>query len=214
MVQALLDWDLIRREYIQGFVVVDPETNNRRVVYPKYEELALKFNCHPGTIAAKAAEEKPSWREQRSHLKAKLAEREDGRRINYYLSESATLDAEVLSLVRDHFTLVRMYLDDLLPIAREADTIISDTGIVKPEAIARQKVELKELEASSRILKTLQEVGRRAISEPVGGIREFLVEAKKENSTDANALRVQVETLQNRLKHREKQKQKLVKNKT
>lgn len=191
---------MIKREYIQGFTVVDPETGNRRTVYPTYEDLSNRHSCHVGTIAAKASAEKPTWREQRSHLKAKLAEREDDLRVSYYLSESAALDAEVLSLVRDYLSIVREYLSSHLPKVNEAETLIEDDRIVKPKPMASVKLKIQDLEAASRVLKNVQEVGRRAVSEPVTGVREFLTDLKQETNTDANAVRSQIERLQKRLK--------------
>ncbi len=71
------------------------------------------------------------------------------------------------------------------------------------------RFKLQDLEASSRALKNLQEVGRRAVPEPVGGVREFLSELKDETTKDANALRAQIDRLQKRLKNRAKQMQQL-----
>jgi hypothetical protein len=134
-------------------------------------------------------------------LRAKLAEREDDRRVSYYLSESAALDAETLSLVRYHLRLVRYFLDQFQPLLKEDGTI--------EKASLEPRFKMQDLEASSRALKNLQEVGRRAVSEPVGGVREFLSELKDETTKDANALRAQIDRLQKRLKNRAKQMQQL-----
>lgn len=162
--QPVFDWDLIRREYIQGFFVVDPETGDRRPVYPTYEDLARKHGCHIVTIRQKACQQKPTWKEQRSHLKAKIAEREDDRRVSYYLSESAALDAETLSLVRDQMRLLRYFVDQYQPLLQE-------DGMIVGKATLETKFKIQDIETSSRALKNLQEVGRRAVSEPVEGVR-------------------------------------------
>jgi hypothetical protein len=194
--QPIFDWDLIHREYVQGFVVADPETGDRRSVYPTYEDLANKHGCHIDTIRHKASRQKPTWAEQRSALKAKLAEREDNRRVSYYICESAALDAEILSLVRDHLRLVRYFVDQYQSLLKTDGMIIG-----KKELEVRFKVQ--DLEVSSRILKNLQEVGRRAVSEPVDGVREFITE-KPDTTIDAATLRSQVERLQKRLESRAK----------
>jgi hypothetical protein len=80
--------------------------------------------------------------------------------------------------------------------------------IGKKELEVRFKVQ--DLEVSSRILKNLQEVGRRAVSEPVDGVREIIAEMKDETVKDANTLRTQVERLGKRMKDRAKQKQNLL----
>ncbi len=201
MAQPAFDWDSIRREYIQGFVVVDPETGDRRPIYPTLEDLAQRHGCALVTIRQRSSREKPTWSEQRSALRAKLAEREDDRRVSYYLSESAALDAETLSLVRYHLRLVRYFLDQFQPLLKEDGTI--------EKASLEPRFKMQDLEASSRALKNLQEVGRRAVSEPVGGVREFLSELKDETTKDANALRAQIDRLQKRLKNRAKQMQQL-----
>jgi gas vesicle protein len=201
MTQPAFDWDSIRREYIQGFVVVDPETGDRRPIYPTLEDLAQRHGCALVTIRQRSSREKPTWSEQRSALRAKLAEREDDRRVSYYLSESAALDAETLSLVRYHLRLVRYFLDQFQPLLKEDGTI--------EKASLEPRFKMQDLEASSRALKNLQEVGRRAVSEPVGGVREFLSELKDETTKDANALRAQIDRLQKRLKNRAKQMQQL-----
>ncbi len=210
MAQPAFDWDLIRREYIQGFVVVDPETGARRPVYPTLEDLAQRHGCALVTIRQRSSREKPTWSEQRSALRAKLAEREDDRRVSYYLSESAALDAEVLTLVRDHLRLVRYFLDQYQPVFRENETIVgADNENIPGRKYPDTKLKIQELEVSSRTLKNLQEVGRRAVSEPVTGVREFLTELKDETTKDANTLRLQVERLQKRMKNRAKQVQQL-----
>lgn len=38
----LYNWDAIRRDYVQGFAVVDPESGDRRIVYPTFTEVAEK----------------------------------------------------------------------------------------------------------------------------------------------------------------------------
>lgn len=166
--QPIYDWDLLRQQYVQGFVVVDPETGDRRSVYPTHEDLANKHGCHVDTIRHKSSQRRPTWAEQRSALKAKLAEREDDRRVSYYLSESAALDAETLSLVRDSLKLMRSFVDQYQPPS-------------KTDAVVEFKIQ--DLEASSRALKNLQEVGRRAVSEPVTGVREIIADMKDDNST-------------------------------
>ena len=201
--QPIFDWDLIHKEYVQGFVVTDPETGDRIPVYPTYEDLANKHGCHIDTIRHKASKQKPTWAEQRSALKAKLAEREDNRRVSYYISESAALDAEILSLVRDHLRLVRYFVDQYQPLLKTDGMIIG-----KKELEVRFKVQ--DLEVSSRILKNLQEVGRRTVSEPVGGVREFLTELKPDSKKeDTSTLRAQVERLQKRLESRAKLRENL-----
>jgi gas vesicle protein len=210
MAQPAFDWDSIRREYIQGFVVVDPETGDRRPVYPTLEDLAQRHGCALVTIRQRSSREKPTWSEQRSALRAKLAEREDDLRVSYYLSESAALDAEVLSLVRDHLKIVREYLNQHLPKVDEAQTLLTeDDRIIKPKAVANVRLKIQDLEASSRVLKNIQEVGRRTVSEPVTGVREFLTDLKQETNTDANAVRSQIERLQKRLKDRSKKMKEL-----
>lgn len=52
--QPIFGWDLIHKEYVQGFVVTDPETGDRIPVYPTYEDLANKHGCHIDTIRHKA----------------------------------------------------------------------------------------------------------------------------------------------------------------
>ncbi len=149
--QPIFDWDLIHREYVQGFAVTDPETGDRRSVYPSCEDLANKHGCHIDTIRHKASRQKPTWAEQRSALKAKLAEHEDNRCVSYYISESAALDAEILSLVRDHLRLVRYFVDQYKPLLEKERMIIG-----KKELEVRFKVQ--DLEVSSRILKNLQKL--------------------------------------------------------
>jgi gas vesicle protein len=200
--QPIFDWDFIHREYVQGFVVADPETGDRRSVYPTYEDLANKHGCHIDTIRHKASKQKPTWAEQRSALKAKLSEREDNHRVSYYVTESAALDAEILSLVRDHLRLVRYFVDQYQP-------LLNEDGMIVGKATLETKFKIQDLEISSRTLKNLQEIGRRAVSEPVAGVREIIAEMKDDNVRDANALRSQIERLQKRLKNRAKQKESL-----
>lgn len=200
--QPIFDWDLIHREYVQGFVVADPETGDRRVVYPTHEDLANKHGCHIDTIRHKASKQKPTWAEQRSALKAKLAEREDNRRVGYYISESAALDAETLSLVREELRLLRYLLDQYQPLLKT-----DESNLEKSEP--KIKFRLQDLESCSRTLKNLQEIGRRAISEPVVGVREFLSELKQDIPKDAATLRAQIERLQKRMKDRRANNEKI-----
>lgn len=193
------NWDAIRRDYVQGFVVVDPESGDRRIVYPTFVEVAEKYGCNRGTVSQKANASEPTWGEQRSALKAKLSEHEDGRRISYYISESAGLDAETIGLVRHHMKLVRHYLEQFNPLLEE--------GMVMGLSEIEAKFSIDSLEKSSRTLKNLQEIGRRAVSEPVAGVRDTIAIMDKQPTQDANALRSQVERLQKRLKERDKQKQ-------
>ena len=202
--QAIFDWDLIHREYVQGFVVSDPETGDRRVVYPTHEHLASKHGCHIDTIRHRASRQKLTWAEQRSALKAKLAEREDNRRVGYYISESAALDAETLSLVREHLRLVRYFLDQY---ERRLKTDESNLGKSEPKI----KFRLQDLESCSRTLKNLQEVGRRAVSEPVVGVREFLVEQKQDTPKDPATRRAEIERLLKRMENRQANKERLLK---
>ena len=202
LMQSIFDWDLIQREYVQGFVVTDPETGNRRVVYPTHEDLAFKHGCHIDTIRHRASKNKPTWAEQRSALKAKLAEREDNRRVGYYISESAALDAEILSLVREHLLLLRYFVDQYQPRLQTDGMIIG-----KQELEVRFKIQ--DLESCSRTLKNLQEVGRRAVSEPVVGVREFITEFKQDTPKDAATLRAEIERLLKRMQNRQANKDKM-----
>lgn len=195
----LYNWDAIRRDYVQGFAVVDPESGDRRIVYPTFTEVAEKYGCNRGTVSQKANGCQPTWGEQRSALRAKLSEHEDGRRISYYISESAGLDAETIGLVRHHMKLVRHYLEQFDPLLEE--------GMVVGLGEVQAKFNIGDLEKSSRTLKNLQEIGRRAVSEPVAGVRDTIAIMDKQPTQDANALRSQVERLQKRLKERDKQKQ-------
>lgn len=201
--QAVFNWDLIKREYVQGFVVADPETGDRRVVYPTHEDLANKHGCHVDTVRHQSSKQKPTWAEQRSALKAKLSQHEDGRRISYYTSESAALDAEILALVRDQMKLVRRFVEQFDPLLKE--------GMVVGLSEAELKFKINDLESSSRTLKNLQEVGRRAVSEPVAGVREAIATMEKPPTQDANALRARVDLLVKRMESREKQKDFLTK---
>ena len=202
LMQSIFDWDLIQREYVQGFVVSDPETGDRRVVYPTHEDLASKHGCHIDTIRHRASKQKPTWAEQRSALKAKLAEREDDRRVSYYLSESAALDAETLSLVREHLRLLRYFLDQYQP-------LFKTDGMIVGKKELEVKFKIQDLEASSRTLKNLQEIGRRAVSEPVGGVREFLTDQKQDTPKDPATRRAEIERLLKRMKDRQSNNQKI-----
>lgn len=200
---AVFDWDLIHREYVQGFVVADPETGDRRVVYPTHEDLANKHGCHVDTVRHQSSKQKPTWAEQRSALKAKLSEHEDGRRISYYTSESAALDAEILALVRDQMKLVRYFVKQFDPLLQE--------GMVVGLSAVEAKFSIEDLEKSSRTLKNLQEIGRRAVSEPVAGVREAITTMEKPPTRDVNALRARVDQLLKRMESRKKQKEFLTK---
>lgn len=200
---TVFDWDLIKREYVQGFVVANPQTGDRRIVYPSHADLGNKHGCHIDTIRHQASKQKPTWSEQRSALKAKLAEREDERRVSYYISESAGLDAETLSLVRHQLKLLRAYLEQFEPILIEYEEDDMEAKFRKANILDRFKIQ--DLEATSRALRNLQEIGRRAVSEPVAGVREIIIEMQNGNKKDAGELRAQIDRLQKKMQNRANQ---------
>ena len=199
---GIYNWGAIRRDYVQGFVVVDPESGDRRIVYPTFTEVAEKYGCNRGTVSQKANACEPTWSEQRSALRAKLSEHEDGRRISYYISESAGLDADTLALVRDQMKLLRHFIKQFEPPLQEGN--VGEKGMVIGLSEIESKFSIDSLEKISRTLKNLQEVGRRAVSEPVAGVREANAIVDKQTSQDANALRAQVDRLLKRMESRAK----------
>ena len=107
--------------------------------------------------------------------------------------------------MRDQLKLVRHYLDQFQP----ETNIEPDNEIISGGKHLPVKLKAQDLAVISTILKNLQEVGRRAVSEPVGGVREFLTELKDDTNKDASILHFQIERLQKRMKNRAKRKQEL-----
>jgi hypothetical protein len=120
-----LDWDLIRREYIEG--VRDPA---EQLILPSARELAERHGARPNTIRKRAAAE--DWTERRREYSRQAETARQEARIRATAEEAAELDVKALRTARDGLTLVarkvlriadadRRYEEELLSREEAAD---------------------------------------------------------------------------------------------
>lgn len=173
----VFDWDSIKADYVQGFWRTDPETGVRHIYYPTLEDVAGKHSCSLGHLKNVAGRDK--WRYQRSVFRAKINEYQQERRTSLFFSESAQLDAFVLSASKDLGKLVQQKIGQLQP---GADEETENNLNAQPEYAALERMiglkatkpnfKTSDLHTLAKTLDILQVIGRRAVGEPISGINQ------------------------------------------
>jgi hypothetical protein len=193
--QSKYDWETIRQEYVVGYFVTDPETFQKRHIYPTYNDIAAKYGMNYEYLKKKGQRE--SWVTRREALQAKLREKTASNTLHSFISDSAQFDAMTLVALKKLYKLVDAYFDQYDFLEVNPDGTYGIRGYSEnedEENNERPHIKINDLRGLVETLDKAQALVRRTVGEP-------LTNAQGENSMVASEIfnpYVQIENTKNR----------------
>ena len=192
--QSKYDWETIRQEYVVGYFVTDPETFQKRHIYPTYNDIAAKYGMNYEYLKKKGQRE--SWVTRREALQAKLREKTASNTLHSFISDSAQFDAMTLVALKKLYKLVDAYFDqyDFLEVNPDGTYSVRDYSEDEEEEAQRPHIKINDLRGLVETLDKAQALVRRTVGEP-------LTNAQGENQMVASEIfnpYVQIENTKNR----------------
>lgn len=134
------DWASIKKDYVQGIEA------SGGVIYPTFEDLAKKYGCNHGYLRLKAGREK--WTDQRDTYKAKIEQKIIENRTNKLAAQQADFDFDVFQTTKVLMNMTKLRIKE-----------------VGNQAQKGELPSLNELDHLARVVRHLQEIGKRALGE-------------------------------------------------
>jgi hypothetical protein len=191
--QSKYDWETIRQEYVVGYFITDPETFQKRHIYPTYKDITEKYGMNLDYLKKRA--QKESWVVRREALQAKLREKTASNTLHSFISDSAQFDAMTLVALKKLYKLVDAYFDQYDFLEVNPDGTYGIRGYDEEgEGSQRPHIKINDLRGLVETLDKAQALVRRTVGEP-------LTNAQGENSMVASEIfnpYVQIENTKNR----------------
>lgn len=102
------DWDLIKREYIRGYV----DDDKTKIPKPTLKQLSERHGCRYDYLRSKASPKKENWEQKRHIYHTKITQKTDEKEIEIISDESVNLDSLSLDTAKDGITLIKNRLND------------------------------------------------------------------------------------------------------
>ena len=177
--QQKYDWDTIRQEYVVGYFITDPETFQKRHIYPTYKDISKKYGMNYLYLKQKA--QKESWVARREALQAKLREKTASNTLHSFISDSAQFDAMTLVALKKLYKLVDAYFDQYDFLEANADGTVGIKEGYDEDPDSRPNIKVNDLRNLVDTLDKAQALVRRTVGEP-------LTNAQGENSMVASEI--------------------------
>jgi transposase-like protein len=146
------DWVTMRKEYTQGNIT---ETG---VSYPTLQEIAERHGVNPSSLRRKAAEE--DWTERRNIYVAKLEQKALEERTAKLAKEQAEWDFDIFKVTKNLLQYVKARMNEINRALAE-DKVLPMPG---------------ETEQLTRIMRQIQELGKKALGDEGGMTPALFVE--------------------------------------
>jgi len=137
------DWTNIKQEYVQGI------GSGGGVIYPTLEELSKKYGCNYGYLRVKAGKEK--WTDQRDVYKAKIEQKVIENKTNKLAAQQSDFDFDIFQITKNLLSYAKVRMNKI-------NEKIKKGG----------EPSLNEVDQLAKIVRQLQDIGKRALGEESG----------------------------------------------